>query len=161
MTGTDWIILTGFAALFFCYRFFRDWHGHREAPRRVDLQAAQYLREQGYLVQAKGAVRIIQFKIDDTTHEQDVKADLIVRRGLKKYVVEVNAKDSGSPRNADIRRRLLEYQLAFSPNGIISLDMDKKKLRLVQVNNRRFLIHLLAMATCLALGVLLYHWVGK
>jgi hypothetical protein len=79
-----------------------------------------------------------------------------VRRGLKKYVVEVNAQQGGSVRNADIRRRLLEYQIAFAPNGIITVDMDKERIRMITISNRRWLLNLLALAAALALGAVLY-----
>ena len=152
----DFIIIGVFACLLLLYRLVRDWYGIREAPRRIDHKAADFLREEGFMIRAKAAVKFIDFDIDGNSHHQKVKADLIARRGLKKYVVEVNAKDGGSVRNADIRRRLLEYQIAFAPNGILTVDMDKEKYRMITVNNRRWLVTLLGLATALALGAVIY-----
>jgi RNase P/RNase MRP subunit POP5 len=156
LTTADFIIIATFACLILLYKLVLDWYGIREQPRRIDLKAADFLREEGYRIQARAAVKYIDFDIDGNSHRQKVKADLIARQGLKKYVVEVNAKDGGSVRNADIRRRLLEYQIAFSPNGILTVDMDKKKIRMITVSNRRWLVSLLALASALALGAVIY-----
>lgn len=157
MTTVDYIIIATFAALLLVHKVVRDWYGVREVPRKIDLKAAELLREEGYFIQARAAVKFVDFDIDGRHHRQKVKADLVVRQGLKKYVVEVNARQGGGGvRNADIRRRLLEYQVAFSPNGILTVDMDKGKIRLITINNRRRLVSFLALATALALGAVIY-----
>jgi hypothetical protein len=156
LTATDYIIIAGFALLLLLYKVVRDWYGTRDVPRRIDEQAAELLREEGYRIQARAAVKFIDFNIDGKIHRQKVKADLIARRGLKKYVVEVNAKDTGSVRNADIRRRILEYKIAFAPSGIMTVDMDREKIRIITINNRRWLNTLLAAATAIALGAVIY-----
>lgn len=152
LTTADLIIIVSFALLLLVYKIVRDWYGIREIPRKIDEKAAELLRDEGYFVQARAAVKFIDFDIEGRSHRQRVKADLIVRRGLKKYVVEVNAQQGGSVRNADIRRRLLEYQIAFAPNGIITVDMDKERIRMITISNRRWLLNLLALAAALALG---------
>ncbi|MDD4658520.1 MAG: hypothetical protein PHW26_05740 [Eubacteriales bacterium] len=159
LTATDYIIIASFAFLLLLYKVVRDWYGIRDVPRRIDQQAAELLREEGYHVQARAAVKFIDFNIEGKTHRQKVKADLVVRRGLKKYVVEVNAKDAGSVRNADIRRRILEYKIAFAPNGIITVDMDRERIRLIKINNRRWLNTLLAMGAAVSLGAVIYLFV--
>lgn len=156
LTTADIIIIISFAILLLVYKIVRDWYGIREVPRKIDEKAAELLREEGYFVQARAAVKFIDFDIEGRRHRQRVKADLIVRQGLKKYVVEVNAQQGGNVRNADIRRRLLEYQIAFSPNGIITVDMDKERIRLITISNRRWLLNLLALAAALALGAVIY-----
>lgn len=155
LTTSDYIIIASFAGLFLLYRLVRNWYGIREAPRRIDIKAADMLREEGYFIQARSVIKYLDFNIEGRMHRQKVKADLIVRRGLKKYVVEVNTKE-GSVRNADIRRRLLEYQIAFAPNGILTVDMDKENIRLITVNNRRWLVTVLSLSAALALGAVLY-----
>ncbi|HOB35014.1 MAG: hypothetical protein GX090_00350 [Firmicutes bacterium] len=156
LTTVDLAIIAVFAALLLLYKVVRDWYGIREVPRRIDNQAADMLREEGYFVQARAAVKFIDFAIEGRRHRQKVKADLVVRRGLKKYVVEVNSKDGTSVRNADIRRRLLEYQIAFAPSGILMVDVDTGRTKLIVINNRRRLVTMLALAVALALGAVLY-----
>ncbi len=156
LTPVDYAIIIGFALLVLIFKVVRDWYGIREVPRKIDEKAAELLREEGYFIQARAAVKFIDFAIEGRRHRQRVKADLVVRRGLKKFVVEVNAQRGGSVRNADIRRRLLEYQLAFAPNGIITVDMDKERIRLTTISNRRWLVNLVALAASLALGAVLY-----
>lgn len=156
LTPVDYAIIIGFALLVLIFKVVRDWYGIREVPRKIDEKAAELLREEGYFIQARAAVKFIDFAIEGRRHRQRVKADLVVRRGLKKFVVEVNAQRGGSVRNADIRRRLLEYQLAFAPNGIITVDMDKERIRLTTISNRRWLVNLVALAAALALGAVLY-----
>ncbi len=156
LTTTDIIIIGSFLLLLCLYFFVHDWYGIREQPRRIDLKAAGMLAEHGYRTTAKAAVRTIYFTIGERKHRQQVKADLIVRRGLRKYVVEVNARDGSSVRNADIRRRLLEYQVAFSPDAIIAFDADRNRLRVIKVSNRRRLLIFLGLAAAAALGAVLY-----
>lgn len=91
LTTADLIIIVSFALLLLVYKIVRDWYGIREIPRKIDEKAAELLRDEGYFVQARAAVKFIDFDIEGRSHRQRVKADLIVRRGLKKYVVEVNA----------------------------------------------------------------------
>ena len=128
-------------------------------PRRIDEKAAELLREEGYRVLARAAVKFIDFDIEGKVHRQKVKADLVVRRGIKKYVVEVNAKDSGSVRNADIRRRILEYKIAFAPHGIITVDMDRERMRIIKINSRRWLNTVLALGAAAARGAVIYLFV--
>ena len=59
-------------------------------------------------------------------------------------------------RNADIRRCLLEYQIAFAPSGILMVDVDTGRTKLIVINNRRRLVTMLALAVALALGAVLY-----
>lgn len=159
LTIIDYIIIGSFAFLLLLYKVVRDWYGTRDLPRRIDEKAADLLREEGYRVQARAAVKFIDFDIEGKIHRQKVKADLVVRQGLKKYVVEVNAKDSGSVRNADIRRRILEYKIAFAPSGIITVDMDKKRIRIIRINSRRWLNTVLAMGAAATLGAVIYLFV--
>lgn len=159
LTTVDYIIIASFAFLLLLYKVVRDWYGTRDVPRRIDEKAADLLREEGYRVQARAAVKFIDFDIEGKVHRQKVKADLVVRQGLRKYVVEVNAKDSGSVRNADIRRRILEYKIAFAPHGIITVDMDREKIRIITINSRRWLNTILALGAAAALGAVIYLFV--
>lgn len=156
LNTADWIIIACFGALVLLYLFVRDWYGVREQPRKVDILAAEMLQEHGYRVTARAAVKFIDFDIGGRDHRQRVKADLVVRRGLKKFVVEVNAKAAGGVRNADIRRRLLEYQVAFGPDGILAVDLDRGTIREIRISNRRKLLKLLGVATAAALGAVLF-----
>lgn len=137
LTVIDYVIIGVFAFLFLLYKIFRDWYGTRDLPRKIDEQAADLLRGEGYHVQARAAIKFVDFNFAGKAHRQKVKADLVVRKGLKRYVVEVNTKDSGTLRDADSRRRFLEYKIAFAPNGIMSLDMDRERIRIITIDNRR------------------------
>jgi len=159
LTAIDYIIIASFAFLLLLYKVVRDWYGTRDVPRRIDEKAAELLREEGYRVLARAAVKFIDFDIEGKVHRQKVKADLVVRRGIKKYVVEVNARDSGSVRNADIRRRILEYKIAFAPHGIITVDMDRERMRIIKINSRRWLNTVLALGAAAALGAVIYLFV--
>lgn len=156
LTTTDYVIIGVFAFLLLLYKVARDWYGVRDVPRKIDEQAAEFLREEGYRVQARAAVKFVDFNYSGKNHRQKVKADLVVRRGLKRYVVEVNAKDGGSLRDADARRRFLEYKIAFAPTGVMSLDMDRERIRIVSINNRRRLYRSLALTIAVFFGAALY-----
>lgn len=160
LTATDYIIIAVFGCMLLLYKVVRDWYGIRETPRKIDEQAADLLREEGYRIMARAAVKFIDFDLDGKKHRQKVKADLVARRGLRKYVVEVNAKDSGSVRNADLRRRLLEYKLAFAPSGIMTIDVDRERIRLITISNRRWLTALVAAGALASLGAVIYLLAG-
>jgi hypothetical protein len=152
----DYAIMGIFGFLLLLYKFLRDWYGTRDVPRKIDEQAAKLLREEGYRIQARAAVKYIDFAIEGKTQRQKVKADLVVRRGLKKYVAEVNAKEAGSVRNADIRRRILEYQIAFAPSGIMTVDMDRERVKIITIGNRRYFTQVVAAGVVACLGALVY-----
>ncbi len=156
LRAMDYAIMGIFGFLLLLYKFLRDWYGTRDVPRKIDEQAAKLLREEGYRIQARAAVKYIDFAIEGKTQRQKVKADLVVRRGLKKYVAEVNAKEAGSVRNADIRRRILEYQIAFAPSGIMTVDMDRERVKIITIGNRRRLTQVVAAGVVACLGALVY-----
>ena len=156
LRAMDYAIMGIFGFLLLLYKFLRDWYGTRDVPRKIDEQAAKLLREEGYRIQARAAVKYIDFAIEGKTQRQKVKADLVVRRGLKKYVAEVNAKEAGSVRNADIRRRILEYQIAFAPSGIMTVDMDRERVKIITIGNRRRLTQVVAAGAVASLGALVY-----
>lgn len=156
LTAADYVIIAIFVFLLLLYKIVRDWYGIRDAPRKIDIQAADLLREQGYRIQARAAVKFIDFDLDGKTHRQKVKADLVARRGFRKYVVEVNAKDAGSARSADLRRRLMEYKIAFAPSGMLTVDMDRERIRIITISGRRWLSTLLAASIIASLGAIIY-----
>lgn len=156
LRAMDYAIMGIFGFLLLLYKFLRDWYGTRDVPRKIDEQAAKLLREEGYRIQARAAVKYIDFAIEGKTQRQKVKADLVVRRGLKKYVAEVNAKEAGSVRNADIRRRILEYQIAFAPSGIMTVDMDRERVKIITIGNRRRFTQVVAAGAVASLGALVY-----
>ncbi len=59
LTAIDYIIIASFAFLLLLYKVVRDWYGIRDVPRRIDEKAADLLREEGYHVQARAAVKFI------------------------------------------------------------------------------------------------------
>ena len=82
--------------------------------------------------------------VDGQPEKITVRADFLVRRGWKTYIVEVKSGQQGSIRLPNVRRQLLEYKLVYQPDGILLLDMehhtlqeirfsypDKKRYRLV------------------------------
>lgn len=156
LTTFDYVVIAVFGFLLILYKVVRDWYGLRDLPRRIDERAAEFLKDEGYRIQAKAAVKFIDFNIQGKVHRQKVKADLVLRRGFRKYVAEVNARDAGSVRNADIRRRLLEYKIAFNPHGILTVDLDRERTRIIVINNRRWLNKLLAVAAAASLGAVIY-----
>ena len=70
--------------------------------------------------------------IDDKPNDVTVRADMIVRKGNKIYVAEVKTGEKvTSPKYRETRRQLLEYFFVYQPNGLLLIDMEKRKIKTV------------------------------
>lgn len=97
-----------------------------------EKRAIKLLEQHGYRVLELQSRKKIVTEINGTAHESTVIADMIVRKGFFKYVVEVKTQGQASPTLPNVRRQMMEYYLVFQPHGVIFLDMEKEKMRLVK-----------------------------
>ena len=73
------------------------------------------------------------YQVDKTVQKAKLITDYIVEKGGKTYIVEVKSGKSAitlSDRNT--RRQMLEYDFVIPNDGVILLDMENKKLQLVE-----------------------------
>lgn len=92
--------------------------------------AARFLETNGYhIVETQKRLPIITY-LDGEPFENHVRADYIVSRDGRTYLVEVKTGEE-APRvtNAATRRQLLEYFYAYQPDAILLLDMTNRELK--------------------------------
>ena len=103
-------------------RFSRGRVGEREA--------AELLRQEGYQVVDEQASREASMWVDGRRLAVRVRADYLVQRNGKKYVVEVKTgKKATDPASTSTRRQLLEYERVYDADGLLLADMEQKRLR--------------------------------
>ena len=97
-----------------------------------EKKAISFMEQHGYRVIELQSRKKIITEINGTAHESTIIADMIVRKGLFKYIVEVKTQGQASPTLPNVRRQMMEYYLMFQPHGVIFLDMDRGKMRMVK-----------------------------
>ena len=109
----------------------RRWRIARRFKRGLiaEKHAAKYLRRHGYKILAAQLQETITVYVNSEAQESKVRADFLVRKGWKTYIVEVKSGQQGTVRQAATRRQLLEYKLVYEPDGIILLDMEHHNLQ--------------------------------
>lgn len=112
----------------------RRWRIARRFRRGMiaEKHAARYLRRHGYKILAVQLQEKITVYVNGEEQESTVRADFLVRKGWKNYIVEVKSGQQGTVRQAATRRQLLEYKLVYEPDGIILLDMEHHNLQKIE-----------------------------
>lgn len=123
MTGA--LLYRGFSVIW------RRWRIARRFKRGLiaEKHAARYLRRHGYRILAAQLQEPITVYVNGEAQDSTVRADFLVRKGWKTYIVEVKSGQQGTVRQAATRRQLLEYKLVYEPDGIILLDMEHHNLQ--------------------------------
>ena len=102
--------------------------------KKAEKEAVYLLSNHGYRIISMQEKRNIITYIDGKPYPSYVKVDLIVQKKGKRYIVEVKTGQQTKATTALVRRQLLEYYLVFNPEGIILLDMDRKKIQTIEFN---------------------------
>jgi Holliday junction resolvase-like predicted endonuclease len=94
-----------------------------------ERQAVALLESHGYRVieaQLRGHWWI---EVDGEEQRVEVIADLLVERDGHRWIAEVKTGDLATdPTRPATRRQLLEYLLAFEPDGLLLVDMDRESI---------------------------------
>lgn len=127
-------VIIGILITIYILKLFR----HRTLTRRIqkakksEYKAIQFIESQGFEVLDIQKDRTYTLFIDDKPHDVTVRADMIVRKGNKIYVAEVKTGEKvTSPKYRETRRQLLEYFFVYQPNGLLLIDMEKRKIKTV------------------------------
>lgn len=97
--------------------------------REGEIRAAGLLARHGFRVVATQATGSWRMKVGGEWHEGHVRADALVSRRGRLFVVEVKTGNKApDPTSAATRRQLLEYQQVFHPDGILLADMETELL---------------------------------
>lgn len=157
-------VLGGMVAGGLCYRLcsgcYRNWRMNRRFQRgeAAERKAVKFLRRRGYRIVAAQLAETITVYVDGEPQKSTVRADFLVRKGWKTYIVEVKSGQQGTVRLPNVRRQLLEYKLVYRPDGVLLLDMEHHTLQEIRfayghIRRRRYAGYGLA---CLLTGLLAY-----
>lgn len=99
----------------------------KKVSKRAQLgesEAVALLQSKGYRIVDEQVRMPVRMLINDEIYESFVKADLIVEKHNKRYVVEVKTGKQANIHLPNVRRQLYEYQNIFQPDGILFVDMN-------------------------------------
>ncbi|MCT4644065.1 MAG: CRISPR-associated protein Cas4 [Carboxylicivirga sp.] len=108
-----------------------------ERADKLELQARSFLKSKGYSIVDYQSTYTHRYMVDGKVLEVDIQPDYIVKKGGKKYIVEVKSGHSAtSAQYRNTRRQLLEYDYVVENNGVFLLDMESRQLKLVQFKTK-------------------------
>lgn len=106
--------------------------------KKAEINAVDFLKKKGYEILNIQKKKTIVIYINNKPYESFVKADIIVKKGTKKYIVEVKTGNQTKVTIPHVRRQLLEYYLVYRPHGILLLDMERKQIKKVAFGKKYF-----------------------
>ncbi len=129
-----WAVLLGIVIFFVVVKTLKKMRLKKilKRARSGEKKAISFMEQRGYRVVELQCRKKIITEINGTAHESTIIADMIVRKGLFKYIVEVKTQGQASPTLPNVRRQMMEYYLMYQPHGVIFLDMERGKMRMVK-----------------------------
>ncbi len=98
------------------------------SSKHAERRAEKWLKKNGFQIVEKQQGRPLVIHEGKNTHRYLIRTDFLVKKGRRRYIVEVKSgQKNNSVANRDTRRQLLEYFLAYKGYGIILFDMENKK----------------------------------
>ncbi len=137
-----WLVALGIIAAIALLQTLRLMHLRAAPGRRArsrsrraiagESEAEALLARAGYRVDRRQPRASVRLWVDDESVDVEVRGDLLVRRGSKRYLAEVKT-GTRAPRitHGPTRRQLLEYSLAFEVDGLLLVDADRGTIRRV------------------------------
>lgn len=170
MKTTDifiWGIVLGMILVAFLSRRYKRLKVKKMLKRAksAEKKAVVLLQKWGYTILDVQLREKVVITIDGRPHESTIRADVLVRKGFKRFIVEVKTGQQTSPTLPNVRRQLLEYYLVYQPDGMLLLDMEKEVLKEIcfdQVASRHHLAlgPLLWLAAGICIGYFLLKIAG-
>ncbi len=97
--------------------------------QRAEADARALLEAHGFRVLEEQCRGRWPVEVDGEEHRVEVIADLLVERDGWRFVAEVKSGDlAPDPLRPATRRQLLEYLLAFEPDGLLLVDMSTESI---------------------------------
>ena len=105
----------------------------RERGALGEVRAEALLRRLGFTILGRQVAVTYGLGVDGQRVAVDLRADYVVAEGGRRYVAEVKT-GVFAPRieTAATRRQLLEYRIAFDVDGVLLVDADTGRVRLVE-----------------------------
>jgi Holliday junction resolvase len=97
-----------------------------------ERDAEKLLKKLGYTIVAKQAPANYAVLMDGELMPFQLTADFIVEQAGKRLVAEVKTGKAIKLDNAETRRQLLEYQLAFGVESLLLVDMESRLVHTVR-----------------------------
>lgn len=98
--------------------------------RAGELAAEKLLKKRGFRILDDQVRRREHMLVDGKRLEYEVRADLLVSRWWRTYVVEVKTgKSAPNPKTTATRRQLREYAAIYDVDGLLLADMSAGELR--------------------------------
>lgn len=97
-----------------------------------ERDAEKLLKKLGYTVLAKHAPTSLSVMIDGELSSYPLTADFLLEQGGKRIVAEVKTGKAIRLDNAETRRQMLEYQLAFGVDSLLLVDMETRTTHTVR-----------------------------
>lgn len=106
-------------------RWSRASRRRNQRAQRGEAEAERLLEEAGYEILDRQVPATWTMIVDGEPIEVGVRADLWVGRGDLRFVAEVKTgRAAPDPTLPATRRQLLEYQVAFEPDGLLLVDAE-------------------------------------
>ncbi len=115
-------------------KWWRSYKARRRARRAVsgEREALTLLHEEGFTVEESQARRTFTVCCDGERHRIELRADFLVERGTQRFVADVKTGGLATRiTTAATRRQLLEYLVAYDVSGVLLLDMERRRVRVV------------------------------
>lgn len=95
-----------------------------------EVEAEDLLAERGFAILDRQAGLVWSIECDGEPHPVELRADLLVERGGRRYVAEVKTGLSAPLlTNAATRRQLLEYCVAYQVDSVLLVDVEAQAVR--------------------------------
>ncbi|MCP4872810.1 MAG: hypothetical protein GY898_29310 [Proteobacteria bacterium] len=100
---------------------------------RAEDRAEALLERAGYVIEDRQLVGAWPMVVDGEEVDATLRADLLVRKRRRLYIAEVKSGPVASrPTDPSTRRQLLEYRLAFDVDGVLLVDMHRRRILTIE-----------------------------
>jgi hypothetical protein len=108
----------------------------------AEERARDLLSRRGYRIEEVKPEADVELIVDGKRERARVQADFLVSKDGSNYIAEVKrGEEARIPLSPRVRRQLLEYFLAFRPDGMIFVDMENERIHridfILDVGRRR------------------------
>lgn len=104
---------------------------HRRA-RLGEQDAGPLLERNGYTVVARKSRQRCFVLVNGKRRSFTVEPDYVVQRRGKRFIADAKTGGAASIGNSGTRRQLLEYSLAMECDGVLLVDMERRKIQEIE-----------------------------
>jgi len=106
--------------------------------RKLEEKGAVLLQASGYRILQSQPSKTARILVDRRAFDRVVRADFLVKKGFKRYIVEVKGGDVvRDPTSGATRRQLFEYYSCFKTPNMLFVDAVKGKIHKIGFPHKR------------------------